>query len=328
MRRPGSLELIPIRRPGGDGFRESVIVIRSEDELRGLGEAPVTHGRSRGLDDLMAELEGRAAAGPAARCGLETAELDLAARRRGVPLVALLGGARRDGVECTALIGAESPELLVNEVEGWMALGFSAFKLKSARRALEVDLERLGAARFAAGAAARLRLDFNGSLTRLDASERLRAMAGFRLELIEQPLAAAAPAADWGHLRSQFPVRLAADESLADPDTAVELIGIGVLAAVKLATVGGPRRALEVAERSTSGTTLGSSFESSIGLAAALHVACALEREPLACGLATDRLSEAELAVGLEWKGPHLRLPRGPGLGLELDPAALERYRL
>ncbi len=322
------LELIPIRRPAGAGFRESVLVIRSEGRLQGLGEAPVTSRRSGSLAELLAELEGERAPGPAARCGLQTAEFDLAARRRGVPLTALLGGPRRDRVECTALIGAEAPEKLVAEMESWASVGFAAFKLKSAGRALETDLERLGAARFAAGACARLRLDFNGSLSRVEASERLRALAGFHLELIEQPLAAAASLTDWAHLRSQSHLPLAADESLADPDAAAALLSLGVLPAVKLATVGGPQRALALAAGSQGAATLGSSFESSIGLAAALHVACALEREPLACGLATERLGASELAAGLEWEGPHLRLPRRPGLGVELDRAALERYRL
>ncbi len=322
------LELIPFRRPAAAGFRESVLVIRSEGGLQGLGEAPVTPGRSGSLAEVLAELEGQRAAGPAARCGLQTAEFDLAARRRGVPLAALLGGPRRDRVECTALISAEAPQEVVAEVERWASLGFAAFKLKSAGRALETDLERLGAARFAAGPTARLRLDFNGSLSRVEASERLRALAGFNLELIEQPLAAAAPPTDWAHLSSQSHLPLAADESLADPVAAAALLSLGVLPAVKLATVGGPQRALALAAGSQGGATLGSSFESSIGLAAALHVACALERGPLACGLATDRLREPELAAGLEWKGPLLGLPGRPGLGVTLDRAALAGYRL
>ncbi|MGI8564493.1 MAG: mandelate racemase/muconate lactonizing enzyme family protein [Candidatus Dormibacter sp.] len=321
------LELIPIRRPAAGAFRESVLVIRSEGRLQGLGEAPVTAGRSGSLAELLAELEGESTPGPAARCGLQTAELDLAARRRGVPLTELLGGPRRNRVECTALVTAEAPDRVVAEVESWASLGFAAFKLKSAGRALETDLERLGAARFAAGASARLRLDFNGSLSWLEASERLRALAGFQLELIEQPLGAAAPPSDWAHLRSQSHLPLAADESLADPDFAAALLSLGVLPAVKLATVGGPQRALALAAGSRCGATLGSSFESSIGLAAALHVACALEREPLACGLATDWLGGSELAAGLDWEGPHLLLPSRSGLGVELDRAALERYR-
>jgi L-alanine-DL-glutamate epimerase-like enolase superfamily enzyme len=71
-----------------------------------------------------------------------------------------------------------------------------------------------------------------------------------------------------------------------------------------------------------------SSFETSIGLAAALHTACASARPPEACGLATADLLEADPVHGLDWSGPELLLPSGPGLGVELDMKALSRYRL
>jgi O-succinylbenzoate synthase len=123
-------------------------------------------------------------------------------------------------------------------------------------------------------------------------------------------------------------VALAADESLADPRLGVELAGAGVTLALKLATVGGPRAALELATHARGPVTIGSSFETSIGIAAALQVACVLRDEPLACGLATGELLGGDLACGLTRDGPWLRLPNAPGLGVELDQRALAAYRL
>jgi L-alanine-DL-glutamate epimerase-like enolase superfamily enzyme len=101
-----------------------------------------------------------------------------------------------------------------------------------------------------------------------------------------------------------------------------------VTLALKLATVGGPRAALELAAHACGRVTIGSSFETSIGIAAALHAACALRDEPMACGLATGRLLGGDVACGLERDGPWLWLPNSPGLGVELDDRALAAYRL
>jgi O-succinylbenzoate synthase len=102
----------------------------------------------------------------------------------------------------------------------------------------------------------------------------------------------------------------------------------GVGLAIKLATVGGLLAACRLAARARGPLTVGSSLETGIGLAAALHLACALEREPLACGLATGRLHDDQLAPGLELEGRRLRLASRPGLGVSLDRRALELYRV
>ena len=101
-----------------------------------------------------------------------------------------------------------------------------------------------------------------------------------------------------------------------------------LLVAMKLATVGGPAAAVALAGGARGPALLGSSYETSVGLAAAVHAACALPAEPLDCGLATRGLLDADMASGLPAAGPLLRLPAGPGLGVELDRRTLARYRL
>jgi L-alanine-DL-glutamate epimerase-like enolase superfamily enzyme len=304
-------ERIPVRIPMGEGRYEALIVVEHGDGVEGLGEAPLLPGRDREA---------------AIRAAEETARLDLEARQAGVSLAEWLGGIRRRRVECSALINDRRPELVARQVERWAAAGFSCFKLKAANGGGVLDQERLGAARWAAGRAGRLRLDLNGGLTLREASERLPSLAPFRLELVEQPLAAGASASAWAELAARVPMPIAADESLAGQGAELKALGVGL--AMKLATVGGPRPALDLARGAPGLVSIGSSHETSIGLAAALHVACALEAEPLACGLATVGLLDADLGRGLDAGQPHLDLPAGPGLGVELDRGALERYRL
>jgi L-alanine-DL-glutamate epimerase-like enolase superfamily enzyme len=322
-------EAIPLRIPMPGGSHEAVILVLHADGLIGLGEAPALAQRGPGLEDLVAELAaGGQIRSASARSAWETAMLDLEGRTRGVRGADLLGGVRRERVTCNAMVGPMPAAAVADEIAAWLARGFNTFKLKSANLGGPLDLERLGAARWAAGPAGRLRLDFNGGLSATLAGAALPSLASFGLELVEQPLSVSAPTGEWIDLASRGGVSLAADESLADPAQALELAAAGIGQAIKLATVGGPRAALELAGAGSGALVFSSSFETSIGLAAALHTACASARPPEACGLATAHLLEADPVHGLDWSGPELLLPSGPGLGVELDIKALRRYRL
>jgi L-alanine-DL-glutamate epimerase-like enolase superfamily enzyme len=322
------VELIPIRVPmtGGRAY-EAVLVVMSRDGVSGLGEAPVLTARGGSLDGLLEELRAGAPRSPAAAAAWETARLDLEARERGVSLAELLGGAHRRRVRCTALVEDLRPDAVARAVERLREGGFQVFKLKAANAGGQLDLERLGAARWAGGPNAGLRLDFNGDLPARAAESALPTLSHLHLELVEQPLPKTARAAQWAALAAATGVALAADESLGDRELACELARQGTGLAIKLATVGGPQAALALARAAAGPVTFGSSYETGVGIAAALHTACALQQPPLACGLATRRLLEADLTVGLP-EGPELELPSGAGLGVDLDPEAVARYRL
>jgi L-Ala-D/L-Glu epimerase len=322
-------EVVPVRIPMEGGEHEAVIVIEHDGDLQGLGEAPVLAERGGSLKGLVAELSGEAAPRtPAARCALETAALDIRAQREGRPLAELLGGWRRREVECCALVTAGPPNLVAREVERRAAAGFTAFKLKAAASGGALDQERLGAARWAAGPGAVLRLDFNGRMSAAGAAARLSSLAPFRLQFAEQPLPEEAALESWLDLLEAGGTPLAADESLRRPELAAALTEAGVACAMKLATLGGPVAVCGLAERACGPVTVGSSFETAIGIAAALHAACALLPEPLPCGLDTGRLLDDDLAFGPILRGSRLQAPAGPGLGLELDRRALALYRL
>lgn len=323
-------EVVPlaIPREGGPSY-EAVLLVLEAEGLTGYGEAPAVPGRGPGLADLVSELaSGGLPASAAARCAWETAWLDLEGKARGLPVADVLGARSRDGIECNALVTAGPAAQVAAEIERLLALGFTTFKLKSANRGGGVDLERLGAARWACGRSSRLRIDFSGGLSLAQAESVLPGLARFGLELVEQPLPAAAPATDWSRLMEAGGVAVAADESLADPALARELAALGAGLAIKLATVGGPRAALDLSRLGSGPLVLASSYETSIGLAAALHTACAGAAEPLACGLATAALLETDPAMGLVWVGSRLLVPDRPGLGVELDPTAIDAYRL
>jgi L-alanine-DL-glutamate epimerase-like enolase superfamily enzyme len=105
------------------------------------------------------------------------------------------------------------------------------------------------------------------------------------------------------------------------------------LAGVKLSKVGGPEAAIEIAEVLPS--FVSSALDGPVGIAAAAQVAQTLREasgsdDPgLAHGLATQRLFASTIAsTECELRGGMLHLPEGPGLGVEIDEAALDAHRL
>jgi len=68
--------------------------------------------------------------------------------------------------------------------------------------------------------------------------------------------------------------------------------------------------------------------ESSISSAAALHLACAVPKADWGVSLTHFYLAEDIVRRPLALKGGLVALPEGPGLGIEVDEAAVERFRV
>ena len=364
-RRPGaglvdslveSVEVLPIRVPLRDdpaaaATHEAVVLVLHSGGMEGYGEATALPARGESLRLLAAELQamtgrllGRSLDSVLANSGgsagaasaLETAALDLVGRLTGRRVVDLLGDPARDRLECNLLVTGTAPGNIIGEVRAAVEAGFGAFKLKAVplwrvnpNTAIRIELERLAAARWAAGADARLRIDFNGVLDPATCELALASLSQADLEMVEQPLAAGAPASEWLALAGWSRTPLAADESLVHPATAAALAGAGIGLAIKLSTIGGPRAAVALAGLAPVGTAvlLSSSMDSAVGIAAALHTACAIAGPVRASGLATRSRLAGDLATGLAPDSAWLELPPGPGLGVDLDRAAVEAYR-
>jgi muconate cycloisomerase len=129
------------------------------------------------------------------------------------------------------------------------------------------------------------------------------------------------------------PIPVAADESVASGKEARRAKDQGVcdMATVKLSKVGGIGEANGIAGHLP--IYLSSALDGPLGIAAAAHAAQALPFEGpaagLAHGLATQLLfSESVAASACDVRDGALQLPAGPGLGVELDPEALEAHRI
>jgi o-succinylbenzoate synthase len=328
----------PYRTAAGDlDQREMVLLrVRSSGGVTGLGEAvPLTLRGAQTLAAVTGELgewaespqRGSEGLSAPARCAIETALLDLEARSAAVPLYRLLGATAAQPVECNATLGAGDPLSVSQTAIEWAGDGFTTFKLKVG---VEGDLDVVALVRRAVGGEARLRVDANGAWSDDEAVDELNAMhEEGRLELAEQPCTSLE---ELIAIRDRVGVPIAADESVTGPEDARTAVERGAcdLATAKLSKVGGPRAALAVAAQMP--VYLSSALDGPVGIAAAGHVAQALRDAGdagVAHGLATQRMFAGTIALRqCELRDAHLHLPDGPGLGVEIDDAALERHRL
>jgi L-alanine-DL-glutamate epimerase-like enolase superfamily enzyme len=327
--------------------REMVLLrLRDEDGVIGLGEAvPLSLRGGATLEQVVRELEGFAehqqtkGLSAPARCAVETALMDLRGRQTGKEAGE---GEGDEAVGCNATLVAGPPEEVASEAEGWARDGFTTFKLKlgaeTAKTRVEHgflrsrDVELVRAVRKAVGSEARIRVDANETWDLETAKGTLAELESSGVELAEQPVAGLEEMAE---LAAATSIPLAADESVATLDEAERAAALRACAytGIKLSKVGGPRAALAIADVLPAYVT--SALDGPVGIAAGAQVALSLagtghpERLQLAHGLATQRLFAATIAsVGCELHDGKLHLPRGPGLGVEIDEEALEAHRI
>ncbi len=325
----GHGDAVPLALRGGPGLAAVLADIEERcapvlrDSAIDPDLGPVQAGAA--IRSLLGECAAAGAHGPAL-AAVDAALLDLVGRTRGLPAWSLLGAASATAVICNGSLGGGGADAVAAAAAELTGRGFGTLKVKAGTGG---DEERLGAVREAAGEAVALRVDANGAWSVAEAVAMLAALAAFELELAEQPCADAHGLAA---VRARCAVPIVADESVAtraDADHCVEL-GACEAATLKLAKVGGPHVALALAADLP--CYLSSALDSALGIAAALHTAQALPTSGFAAGrahgLATSSLFADDVADASSLAGPTIAPPEAPGLGVEVDDAALERLRI
>jgi O-succinylbenzoate synthase len=179
--------------------------------------------------------------------------------------------------------------------------------------------------RLAVGPWPAIRLDANGAWTTEQAIAAISELAQFDIQLVEQPCATLEELAE---VRRAVNVPVAADESVATPADVRAAVAAEAcdVVNVKLAGCGGfgpAREALRAAREHGVDAFMSSTLDGPWGIAAALQLA-ASEELALACGLATLELFDARIAAALPRpRRGTLSVPRGPGLGVDVDEDAL-----
>ncbi|MBI4270715.1 MAG: mandelate racemase/muconate lactonizing enzyme family protein [Candidatus Rokubacteria bacterium] len=268
---------------------------------------------------------GHAGAAVMALAALDTACWDLAARAAGVPLARHLGGARtRVPTYASAGLWLDaSVDELLAEAERFLAQGHRAMKMRIGRPRPAEDVERVRRVREAVGPEVKLLVDVNQGWDEATAIRVGRELEAFDLYWLEEPL----PYEDLAGC-ARVAAALTMPVATGETDYGSQAIRrhlelrVADVLMPDLQRMGGVSGFLDAAALCRAWHQPVSSHlftEASCHLLAAAENGLILEHMPWWEALYTAPLCVAD---------GHVLVPDRPGLGVDLVPAALERFRV
>jgi len=283
---------------------------------------------------------------------IDIALWDLKGKHLRLPVYQLLGGSFRDTVPAYATgcyyRGENVLDLdislkeLAREAAGYVEAGFSILKIKVGLPRIEEDLQRLKAIREAIGPRVQLLVDCNHAYNATNAIRMGRHLEEHGVVFFEEPV----PPEDLGGYRA---VRQALDLAIAGGENVYTRFGFRDLilndcidiAQPNIGVCGGFTEFMNIqAMTSAHGVrVIPHVWGSGVSMAAALHAVAtlppmphtahpvALQNEPV---IEYDRnpnpLRDELIEGGIPFHKGCLHVPDGPGLGININTAVLERY--
>lgn len=301
------------------------------EELAARREAllPVLAGRN--VFDIEELLRLELLSQPELRVGLEMACWDAFGRSLGRPLAHLFGGEYRRCIPIMIRLGQGPADLIAQIAWASAEQGFNSQIITSSgdpRR----DARTVAAVRESIGDRAELRLDGRAAYDATTARELCQELESSGLQMFVDPLDTKSML-DMAALRRQTSVPLAVSRPVHSAADVLTLArgGATQMAVIDPQAVGGmlrTRQCVAVAEAGGLAVSLGGQPTTGLGVAAMLQLVAATPA--LACGneSAYHQLGNDVLAERLEIVDSMAALPQGPGLGVEVDQAKVERYQV
>lgn len=299
-----------------------LLIGKSPCEIKELWETSYFHSVAKEL--------GSRGLGVVALSGVDVALWDILGKAKGEPLFKLLGGAARDKVSvyATALY-PEAPAEVAKKALAFAEKGFRAAKIKVGFD-LARDIEIVRAVRAELGSDFTLMTDANQGYTLGVALKAAEAFAACGAAFLEEPLFVEDIK---GHaaLRAQGKVPIALGENLHTRFAFENFIARGAVDILQpdVARAGGISEVVEIAGLAARHGLLVSfhTWGDAVALAASLHLAAALKNSGIMELDCTENPLRSELLTEpLEAQDGFMSPPEGAGLGIELDPKALERF--
>jgi galactonate dehydratase len=274
--------------------------------------------------------------------GIDQALWDIAGKTYGAPVHQLLGGPVRDRVRMYAWIGGDEPHEVADHAREQIEAGFTAVKMNASGRMEPIDtlantravVDRVAAVREVIGPDRDLVVDFHGRMSMAMSRRLLPLLEPLCPLFVEEP-ALPQYSADLARLAAHTSVPLATGERLYSRWDFREVLRTGIaVAQPDVSHAGGiseVRRIAALAEAHDVSLAphcpLGP-----IALAASLQLAFATPNfliEEHSIGIHYNQGSElldylVEPAM-FRFVDGHAAMPAGPGLGIEIDEAAVRR---
>ena len=246
-----------------------------------------------------------------ARCALDIALHDLAAKLAALSLSQLLGLGSEERPSTSVTIPIAHKSQMVER-----ALRYSDHPVLKMKVGFDGDVEAVTAVREVFDGS--IRVDANEGWTTSDAISRLRLLEPLNIELCEQPI----PAGNLADLRliaTTTSIPIYADEDVCTSQDVAKLAGVVDGVNLKLRKTGGLREAMKaiaVARAHGMGVMLGCDLESGIGVTAGAHLAALVDQVDLDGPL----LLAEDPYPGITYRRGAMILPDGPGLGVMKVP--------
>jgi len=277
-----------------------------------------------------ARMDARIYGNTGAKAAIEIALHDLAGRAAGKPVYELLGGRKRERFAALWLLGTGSEQGDIDEARAKKAAGFVAFKVKVGTGTAADDARRTRRVCEALGCGMLLCADANKGYDVKQAVEYVRAVAESPLDFFEQPVGAD-DIAGMAEVARASRVPICVDEGLHSIGDVQRYhtagIAGGSLKTIKLGGIEGTMRAARLAESLGWKVNLACKVaESSIAAAAMLHIAAAVPSLDWGLSLSNQYLSADLVTAPVRVVEGHVELPRGAGLGVEVDEREVAKY--
>ena len=338
-----------------DTVEDIVVSIHTDTGNVGYGEAPATavitgdtHGsiievirrligprligmEVADLNSILQLIHGCAERNTSAKAAVEIAIYDLWAQLYGAPLYRMLGGGD-PAITTDLTISVDYIDKMVADSLSAVERGFESLKIKVGKE-INVDLERVKAIYAAVEGRALLRLDANQGWTAKQAVYAIRTLedAGVQLELVEQPVKAR-DIAGLKFVTERVHTPIMADESVFGPSEVIELLRqqAADIINIKLMKTGGISnaiRAADIAALYDVECMIGCMIETSISVAAAVHLAVAKSNIIRKVDLDGPSLCAFDpVDGGVDFNESEISISDAPGLGIReirgLEPLA------
>ncbi|WP_188190435.1 mandelate racemase/muconate lactonizing enzyme family protein [Nonomuraea sp. SYSU D8015] len=274
----------------------------------------------------------RTVGNPVAKSAVDMAVWDALGRTLGLRVTDLLGG-YTDRMRVSHMLGFDEPAAMVAEAERMRAVhGITTFKVKVGRRPFQLDTAVVRALREGLGDEVELYVDGNRGWSPAESARALHEMADLGL-LFAEELCSADDVLGRRWLVGQCNLPFIADESAVTPaDVTREILGGAATAvSIKTARTGFTysQRVHHLAEGLGIEVVMGNQIDGQLGSVCTVAFGAAYRLTSQRAGELSNFLDMSDdlLTEPLEIRDGHLTVRPGPGLGVEIHPDKLARYR-
>ena len=269
--------------------------------------------------------------------GVDIALWDLVGRALGQPVHRLLGGVGRPLVDCYASsLNWASVEQMQEQARVVLGLGFKAIKVKIGQPVARA-IEAATRVREAVGPHIRLAADANWAYSLDEAVAVGHALHALDYWFFEEPIAAE-DLAGYAHLRRTVSIALAAGESDFTTAHAAELLRDRLVGLIQpdVARAGGISETRDIATLAhafhvgyaphvgwSGAVCVAASLQLAAAMPAFVSFECMFIANPLRDALTTEPVAAADALVNGQ-----VVVPQGPGLGIDINWDAVDRYRV